>query len=325
MGTLDIIIVNWNAGSLLRECLRSVDAAAPSAARIQRLVVVDNNSSDGSADDLPELQIPVTVIRNPENRGFAAACNQGGVGSRADYLLFLNPDTVLLPSSLEVPIRFLDDPSNAAVGIVGIQLLDSNDRVQPTCARFPTPIRFIGHMFGLDRVAPRWVTPHFMKEWDHEDTRVVDQVMGAFFMTRRSLFESLGGFDERFFVYVEEVDFSRRALLSGSKTVHLSNAAAYHSGGGTTNGIPARRLFYNLRSRILYFFKHHHRLPVILYVFSVFVFEFPARLVHSLFSGSVSSSRAILRAGVSLAMDLPGILRTALTSRTSVNAGIRTT
>jgi len=95
-----------------------------------------------------------------------------------------------------------------------------------------------------------------MEEWPHDETREVDHVIGAFFLVRRSLFESLGGFDERFFVYLEDVDFSVRAGRAGWRSVYLTEARAYHKGGGTSEQVKARRLFYSLRSRMQYAHKH---------------------------------------------------------------------
>src|SRR6185503_16033407 len=110
-----------------------------------------------------------------------------------------------------------------------------------TCARFPTPGRFFAKMLGLDRILPGIFPSHFMTEWDHATNREVDQVMGAFFLVRRSAYEALAGFDERFFVYFEEVDFALRARARGWSTYYLTQARAYHEGGGSTKQIrPAR-------------------------------------------------------------------------------------
>jgi hypothetical protein len=315
-GSLDIIIVNWNAGDLLRHCLESIEALGAEIRRVERIVVVDNASTDGSMDDLDRLRLPLLVIGNSRNLGFAAGCNLGAAGSSADYLLFLNPDTVLTPGSLSRPTAFLDDPTNGDVGVVGIQLLDGKGTVQPSCARFPTPLRSVGHMLGLDRLAPGIVTPHFMREWDHKDTRSVDQVMGAFFMTRRTVFETTEGFDERFFVYFEEVDYCKVTSQLGFRTVHFSGALAWHHGGGTTREIPALRLFLSLRSRTLYLYKHHRRLPASLFLASVFLLEVPVRVCLALLQGSASAAAAALRAGVRMALHLPSILRVALRTQT---------
>ncbi len=253
---LDIIVVNWNVGEHLRVCLRSVLAADRSELRLGRVVVVDNGSTHDPADGFEALALPIQVIRNADNRGFAAACNQGAAGSSADYLLFLNPDIRLLPDSLVKPIALLQKPENVRVGIVGIQLLDECGTVQRSCAHFPTVGRYLGMMLGLDRLAPRLFPSQFMVEWDHGDTRPVDQVMGAFFLVRRFLFERLGGFDERFFVYYEEVDFSFRARREGWRSIYLTTARAYHTGGASSGQVKAQRLFYNLRSRLLFGYKH---------------------------------------------------------------------
>lgn len=243
---IDIVIVNWNAGDYLRECLASIPTAAEGV-DLRRVIVVDNASTDGSADGLGGLPLPLTVIRNRENRGFAAACNQGAAASDARYVLFLNPDTVLRHNSLTVPLAFMEKPDNQRFGICGIQLVDDSG-IARSCSRFPSVRGFFAKAVG-----GRGPT---MTEWDHRTTREVDQVIGAFFLVRRSLFAQLGGFDERFFVYFEEVDFALRARQAGAPSIYLADARAYHKGGGTTDQIKARRLFYSLQSRILYGLKH---------------------------------------------------------------------
>ncbi|KPJ64955.1 hypothetical protein AMJ44_11750 [candidate division WOR-1 bacterium DG_54_3] len=254
--SLDIIIVNWNAGQQLRECIGSIVGAKRDGFNLNRVIVVDNASADGSADELEDLRLPVSIIRNEENRGFAAACNQGAEDSSADYLLFLNPDTYLNQDSLAKPLIFMEEVSDQQIGIVGIQLLDKNGEIARTCARFPTPGRFFSKMLGLDRLFPHAFPSHFMSEWDHQASREVEHVMGAFFLIRRFIFEELGGFDEQFFVYLEDLDFSFRARQAGWHCFYLADTKARHKGGGTSEKVKAMRLFYSLQSRILYGYKH---------------------------------------------------------------------
>lgn len=254
--SLDIILVNWNSGSLLESCLESVAGADRHGFNLSRIVVVDNASDDGSAEDLEKLPLPITIIRNEKNRGFAAACNQGASDCKSDYLLFLNPDTRLFADSLNGTISFMERPESAKIGICGIQLVDEKGEVTRSCARFPKPLVFFSKMFGLDRFLPAEFPGHFMREWDHQEDREVDQVMGAFFLIRRGVFESLKGFDERFFVYFEDVDLSLRAHQTGWQSYYLAHFKAYHKGAGTSEQIKALRLFYSLRSRILFGFKH---------------------------------------------------------------------
>jgi N-acetylglucosaminyl-diphospho-decaprenol L-rhamnosyltransferase len=254
--SIDIVIVNWNAGEQLQACLESIAAAPHDTYELQRVVVVDNASSDGSADSLQLPGIALVVIRNGENRGFAAACNQGIRGSCAEFVLLLNPDTRLFPDSLSKCVAFFSRPEGSAVGILGPQLLDEAGRVARSCARFPCVAAFCAKVSKLNWAWPTVFRESFMTEWDHTCSRDVDQVMGAFFLFRGRLFEELGGFDERFFVYFEEVDFSFRALKAGWKSRYFAEAQAFHKGGGCSDQVKARRLFYSLQSRVLYGFKH---------------------------------------------------------------------
>ena len=250
---LDISIVNWNAGPTLRRCLESI-ANVSDSERIGQVIVIDNGSGDGSADGLSDIAIPLTVHRNLTNIGFARACNMGARAATSSHLLFLNPDTKLEPESLNVPLAFLEKPENVRIGIVGIQLVDDEGKIARSCARFPTPKSMTMRVLGLDTIAPRVGYP--MADWDHRTSTRVDHVIGAFYMLRRSLFDSLSGFDERFFVYLEDLDFSLRAKRSGWGSAYLVEARAHHVGGGTSAQIKARRLFYALRSRIAFVYKH---------------------------------------------------------------------
>ncbi len=252
---ISIVIVNWNSGPLLSRCLGSMSVCRD-LDRVARVVVVDNDSQDGSCDHLPTISVPVTVVRNDTNRGFAAACNEGAALCQSEYLLFLNPDSELLENSLTGPLEYLDDPTNKNVGICGIQLLDERGRVARSCARLPTCYSLVTTSLRLHGISRKLFPPHFMKEWDHLDTRFVEQVIGAFFVIRSDLFQELNGFDERFFVYFEEVDICERARQLGRQTVFLTTSQALHIGAGCTHQIRGRSLFYSLRSRLAYADKH---------------------------------------------------------------------
>ena len=254
--SLDIIVVNWNSGRQLYECVVSITAAGHPDCCLNHIVVVDNASTDGSLEGLENIQLPMKILKNNYNIGFAAACNQGARESTADFILFLNPDTVLDEQSLTIPIAFLTRPGNSAFGIVGIQLVNADGMISRSCARFPTPGMIFNKMLGLDKLFPKVAKDYFMTEWDHCENREVDHVMGAFIMVRRALFESLSGFDERFFVYLEDLDFSLRVHRAGWRSYFIADSRAYHKGGGTSEQVKSTRLFYSLRSRILYGFKH---------------------------------------------------------------------
>jgi GT2 family glycosyltransferase len=173
------------------------------------------------------------------------------------------------------------------VGLCGVQLVDKSGHVAHSCARFPHAFGFLAHSLGAVRFFPR--LGHLMAEWPHDQTREVDHVIGAFFLVRRSLFEELGGFDERFFVYLEDLDFSYRAHKAGWKTIYLTDAQAFHAGGGTSNQVKAKRMFYSLRSRLLYAFKHFNRAGALLVLLSTLLVEPLTRTGYALLRGSWTS------------------------------------
>jgi len=252
---LDIVIVNWNAGDLLSQCLKSIKCYGHNETR--RVIVLDNASTDGSADGISDLyELPLEVVRNNANYGFARACNQGAELGKAPYLLFLNPDIRLFAHSLSIPLAFMEKDENKEVGICGIQLVNESDEVARTCARSPSLGRLTAPIFGFDKCPGLEKWGMRMMDWDHMGMRAVDHIMGAFFLVRRELFERLGGFDERFFVYFEDVDFCVRVRNAGYRCMYIGDARAHHAGGGTSQQIKAMRLFYSLRSRLLFGFKH---------------------------------------------------------------------
>ena len=297
---LDVVIVNWNGGALLRQCLAAL-ALAEGAERVA-VTVVDNASTDGSLDGLPALPGPFRVVRNADNRGFGRACNQGAAGGGAPAILFLNPDARVAPDALaRARDALLADP---ACGIVGARLTEADGGTARSCARAPTPGAMLGRAFALDRVG--LVPPHFLREFDHEADRVVDQVMGAFLMIRRDLFTALGGFNARFCVYYEDVDLCRRARDAGFTVRHLAGPTAHHLGQGTTRQARAHRLFYILRSEILYAGKHHGRAAALALLAAAFLGQIPLRLAQGL--ARRSGAGEVLRGARMLAAAVPAIL-----------------
>jgi GT2 family glycosyltransferase len=251
---LDIVIVNWNTGEYLDSCLSSIERFG--IEQVAKVVVVDNASSDESLRALDHFDLPFHLVRNESNHGFACACNQGAELCHSDYLLFLNPDTELFDGALAEPLTFMDKPANSRVGICGVQMIDEGGLVARSCAKFPTLLRFMADATGVSKVPGlRWTGVH-MNAWDHSSSRNVDHVMGAFFLVRKSVFRSLKGFDEDFFVYLEDVDFSFRARDCGWATEYLSTGRIFHAGGGASGRVKDVRLFYAIRSRLIYGFKH---------------------------------------------------------------------
>ncbi|APO80681.1 glycosyltransferase family 2 protein [Pseudomonas putida] len=273
--SVDVVVVNWNSGKQIRECINSLEAEV--AKGIANVVVVDNGSTDGSEQGLG--RDGVRVICAGTNLGFGRACNLGSKEGNAPYILFLNPDAVVYPGTLEYVISYMDGPERSRVGVCGVQLEEVDGHVARSCTRLPTTMSFIAHALGLSRINP--AMGFFMADWAHDSDRSVDHVIGAFYLIRRELFERLGGFDERFFVYLEDLDLSKRVKEQGYSIEFISSVKAFHRGGGTSNQVKARRLFYSLRSRILYAFKHLGRTSGLAVMMTTILLEPLLRLVSA--------------------------------------------
>ena len=311
--SLDIVVVNWNSGDDLRACLGSIPGALDTAFELRRVIVVDNASRDGSADGLggvEELGLPLLVIRNADNRGFGAACNQGARAGDAEHVLFLNPDARLLPGSLAIPLAHLARPEAAGVGALGVGLAGEDGRTARSCARCPRPATFLWCAAGLDRLFPR--LGYRMAEWDHASTRDVEHVMGAFYLARRRAFEAVSGFDERFFVYFEDLDLSRRLARAGWRIRYLAEARAYHRGGGTARLARARALSYFLRGRLRYARKHHGRAGWALALCATLCVEPWSRALGALAAGRPRDLGAVLGAYALLLVPEPRARRAAV-------------
>ena len=319
--TLDIVIVNWNSGRQLRACLESIARSDPGDYRLGRVIVADNGSVDGSVDRLGDLDLPLAILRNGANLGFGAACNQAAAMGEGQFLLLLNPDTQLEPATLGRSVAHLSH--HPEIGILGVRLVDRQGNTHRSCARFPSVRHFVHKILGLDRLLPSRFHGHLMLEWDHQDSRPVDQVMGAFFLMPRPLFEQIDGFDERFFLYFEDVDFAWRAQATGRSCYFLADAVAYHKGGGTSEQVKPERIFYCLRSRIIYARKHFGWGRAATLTAVTILAEPVSRLMLAVMSASPSVVMDTLKAYRLLYADLPRILNTPSTSRVDAGLGPR--
>jgi GT2 family glycosyltransferase len=252
MQDVGILIVTYNSADDIGPCL---DAALRSGAEV---LVVDNASSD---DTLSQIrQRCVTVIANLENRGFAAAVNQGVRALRSDYVLLLNPDAILL-SSLE-PLR--KACSTPGIGAAGGKLVDARNQVQAgfTLRRLPTPVVLAFEVLLINRFWPtNPVNWHYRcYGFDYNEPAEAEQPAGAFLMFRRQIWEQLGGLDERFYpVWFEDVDFCKRIRDCGNRIYYDPRSAASHRGGHSIRKILLeKRELYWYRSLLKYGFKHFH-------------------------------------------------------------------
>ncbi len=281
---IDIIIVNWNSGDYLKKCIDSI-FSTNNEDYISTIFIIDNNSTDFSLNKI-ELNKRIKIICNEANVGFSKACNQGFKLSTSPYVLLLNPDAQLLSNTIADCIAFMNQ--NKEIDILGCQLLNDEGKITHSCSRFPTPLGILSDSLGLSKIAPAVFKPGIiMTDFDHKESRYVNQLMGAFMFMRKSIFEKIGYFDERFFVYYEEVDFSKRLAQKGGKSFFNADITAIHSGEGTTNSVKGFRLFLNLRSRLQYAKKNFNFPGYHCVWICTFFIEPVTRSLSLLFSGKI--------------------------------------
>jgi N-acetylglucosaminyl-diphospho-decaprenol L-rhamnosyltransferase len=307
--SVDIIIVNWNSGTQLYECLSSIASNEQNEFQLGKVIIVDNASIDRSLDSLDDFNLPIDIIKNQKNKGFGAACNQGAAISQANYFLFLNPDTRLSNNSLDRSVEFMEDSLKQQVGVVGIQLVDDRGKIQRSCARFPSPINFWCSILGIDKLITNKFTSYPMADWSHDVTQEVDHVMGAFYLIRSNVFKLLNGFDEDFFVYFEDLDLSYRLHKLGWSSYYLADVKSFHKGGGTSEQIKATRLFYSLRSRILYGYKHFSSIHANTIAVASLTIEPFTRIAFSILKLSASQAKETIQGYIKIFANLQEMQR----------------
>lgn len=253
------VIVTWNVRDCLGRCLESLQRAALEAGGpALETWVVDNASSDGTPDH-PLLASPgAHLLRNPDNRGFAAAVNQGLVAvlDRVDAVLLLNPDAELLPGALVGLADHLQ--RNPRVGAAGPKLLDPDGSVQRSRRRFPTPATAVFESTLLQQWLPnqRVLKHYYVADRSDDTTQEVDWLVGACLLIRSAALRRVGLLDERFFMYFEETDWCRRAATLGWQTAYVAEAAAVHLGGHSSDQDVGARHARFVASKQRYFAKH---------------------------------------------------------------------
>ncbi|MGI8754145.1 MAG: glycosyltransferase family 2 protein [Acidimicrobiales bacterium] len=229
------VVVNFNAGDALIDCVASLEAAG-----VTDIVVVDNASSDGSQRLLAERHPRVAWVDAGGNLGYGRAANLGADRSSSDVLV-CNPDLVVTPDA----VRRLADRlgSDAHLGVVGPRLRNSDGTIYPSARTFPALTDAIGHgLLGL--VAPNnpFTRRYRILDWDHHDARRVDWVSGACLLVRRRTWDDIGGFDPTYFMYLEDVDLCWRAHRSGWDVIYEPAAEVTHAQGLSTRLHPYRML-----------------------------------------------------------------------------------
>lgn len=255
---LSIIIVNYNAADYLDACLSSIESHLLGLEK--EVIVVDNASTDGSLEIIVRDFPWVRVIKNSTNVGFAAATNQGVKSSQGRFILWLNPDTVLLDCRLKELLSAMSDDSD--LGILGLQILNSDHSLQISGRSFPSyETAFFSRYSFFTKIFPKnpWSAKYLNSDWDRQSRKAVDWVSGAALLHKRQVWEQLHGLDEGFFMYCEDVDFCFRAKLKGWRTVYDPSCRVLHHIGGSSRRKPLRMIFEHHRSMWRYYAKNYKR------------------------------------------------------------------
>lgn len=274
---VSIIIVNWNTRDLLADCLDSITQTASDL--IFEIIVVDNASTDDSQTMVRQRFPHVRLIANQENVGFARANNQGMAASSGRHALLLNSDALLTPGALQALVSLADAKPRA--GIVGAQLLNPDGSFQASHTTFPNLWQEFLILSGIGRLLRgRWYPSHGPEEG--KGPQIVDYVEGACLLVRRKAFEDVGGLDEDYFMYAEEVDWCYDMREKGWQVWYQPAAEVIHLGGGSSRNRRTQREGDLYRSRVRFFRKHYGDIAARLLKLQIYGFTAVKIAVHGL-------------------------------------------
>lgn len=258
--TLSIIYINYNTRGLLKQSLKHLYLMKP--ALDFEIIVVDNGSKDGSAKMVHDFFPRVKLIEPGKNLGYSRGANAGFSAASGNYIAIFNPDIFISPGSLEAMVNYLD--ANPESALVGPKLTNPDGSLQHSCYRYPkfyTPLlrrSFLGSTFFGKKELARYM----MSDYDHEEVRGVNWLLGGAIMGRADVLKKIGFFDERFFLYFEDTDLGRRLNGAGYKVVYLPSAKMVHLHRRESADYTFFRSLLNkttrahIKSAMKYFWKH---------------------------------------------------------------------
>jgi len=252
---LSIVVVNWNTREFLLAALESIRRKPPDAE--YEIIVVDNGSTDGSAEGVSQQYSDVRLIANKENIGYARGNNQGIKASRGEYVLLLNPDVVIPEGALNRAVNIME--AEPEVGVLAARLVHPDGRVQQSVRGFPSPWSVFCDVMGLSRLFPRsrLLASYRMPWFDYGRRSDVEQPMGTFLMIRRSVLETVGLLDERFPIFFNDVDWCYRARRAGCRIVYDPSVTVIHYGGASTRLVAPAMAWESRRGLLTYLAKHY--------------------------------------------------------------------
>lgn len=250
---ISVVVVSYNTREMTLRCLDALTKEL--TALTHEVIVVDNASTDGSADAIAAGFPGLRLIRSPRNVGFGAGNNLGMREARGEYLLLINTDAFCSPGAVHGMLTGMDRHPKAAV--IGPRLLNADGSLQPSCYRYPSPVRCWLENLWISAIARPATPAGDYRRWPHDTETEVDWLIGACMLVRREAYERVGGFDEQFFMYAEETDWQKRMRDAGFGIVLVPGATVTHLGGasGKSEKVKIRAAFFD--SLDTYTRKHH--------------------------------------------------------------------
>ena len=289
---VDIVIVNWNSGQYLNDC---INAVLQSDFKDYHIHIVDNGSTDNSTLPFQGLN-NISIHYQNKNIGFGKACNKVLPESEGEYILLLNPDTKIKHGTLSMAVSFMK--INARYIVYGCAQMGDDGKIMRTCGRFPTLSTFCFDVLGLSNLFPNRFKNSFIRtDWDHLNSTDVDHVMGSFYLIRRKWVDKHGFMDDRYFVYLEDLDVSKRVIDTGGKIYYDHTNLIYHKGGGVSAQVKSKRLFYSLHAKHEYIKKYFSPISFLIADFLMLFPGYLIRIIAALFiKGNFIEAKEITQA-----------------------------
>ncbi|RXP63660.1 glycosyltransferase family 2 protein [Lutibacter sp. HS1-25] len=259
---ISVVIVNYNVKYFLEQCILSVQSASKGLS--VEIIVVDNNSTDGSCEMLQQKYADLKLILNKENTGFSKANNQGVAIAKGAYVLILNPDTVIAEDTLSLILGFAKSKQN--LGILGVKLIDGSGNFLPESKRgIPTPKVSFNKLFGF---SSKQAGKYYATNLNQNETGEVAILVGAFMLLKKAIYLEVEGFDEAYFMYGEDIDLSYKVLKKGYKNYYYANTQVIHyKGESTKKDIKYLRHFHGAMK--IFYRKHFKLNPIYDFVMGI--------------------------------------------------------
>ncbi len=251
---LSIVIVSWNVREKLEKNLKAIYESKSNFSF--EVFVVDNNSSDGSVEMVKSNFLRVNLIVNSNNKGFAKANNQAIKKSKGDFVLLLNPDMQVQSDTLEKMLKWMQDNKQASVA--GCHLVNKKDETIPHIRCFPTVWNQLAIILKIPHMLPGVLNKYLFTNFDYKKESKVDSIRGSFFMIRREMIEKIGGLDERYFIWFEEVDYCKQVYENGGEVWYTSVAKCVDHVGQSFGKVDVIKKQNYFRDSMLKYFKKWH-------------------------------------------------------------------